>query len=74
MAQEKLLLVLGLMLSFSFNTKAEERFEFKKEDMEFAKNAGMTAVLLENEHSTDLEKSLCDFSIKTLTELSNLIK
>lgn len=45
-----------------------------KTDMEFAKNAGMTAVLLENEHSTDLEKSLCDFSIKTLTELSNLLK
>ena len=45
-----------------------------KTDMEFAKNAGMTAVLLENEHSGDLEKSLCDFSITTLTEFSNLLK
>ena len=33
MAQEKLLPVLILLLLFSFNTKAEERFEFKKEDM-----------------------------------------
>lgn len=38
MAKKKLLFVLGLMLSFSINTRAEERFEFKKEDMEFAKN------------------------------------
>lgn len=37
MAQEKLLPVLILLLLFSFNTRAEERFEFKKEDMEFAK-------------------------------------
>ncbi|MBA2629242.1 MAG: type-F conjugative transfer system pilin assembly protein TrbC [Rickettsiaceae bacterium] len=36
MAKKKLLLVLGLMLSFSVNTRAEERFEFIKEDMEFA--------------------------------------
>lgn len=37
MAKKELLFVLNLMLLFSFNTKAEERFEFKKEDMEFAK-------------------------------------
>jgi type-F conjugative transfer system pilin assembly protein TrbC len=37
MAQEKLLPVLILLLLFSLNAKAEERFEFKKEDMEFAK-------------------------------------
>ena len=37
MAQEKLLPVLILLLLFNFNTKAEEMFEFKKEDMEFAK-------------------------------------
>ncbi len=37
MAQEKLLPVLIILLLFSFNTRAEERFEFKKEDMEFAK-------------------------------------
>ena len=37
MAKKELLFVLNLMLLFGFNTKAEERFEFKKEDMEFAK-------------------------------------
>ena len=37
MAQEKLLPVLIILLLFSFNTRAEERFELKKEDMEFAK-------------------------------------
>jgi len=42
-----------------------------KGDMEFAQNAGMTAILLENQYSTDLERSLCDFTIKTLTELSH---
>ena len=43
MAQEKLLLILSLMSLFSFNTKAEERFEFKKEDMEFAQELAATS-------------------------------
>jgi type-F conjugative transfer system pilin assembly protein TrbC len=43
MAQEKLLPVLILLLLFSFNTRAEERFEFKKEDMEFAKELAATS-------------------------------
>ncbi len=43
MAKEKLLPVLILLLLFSFNTKAEERFEFKKEDMEFAKELAATS-------------------------------
>jgi type-F conjugative transfer system pilin assembly protein TrbC len=43
MAQEKLLPVLILLLLFSFNTKAEGRFEFKKEDMEFAKELAATS-------------------------------
>ncbi len=38
MAQEKLLPLLILMIMFCLNTKAEERFEFKKEDIEFAKD------------------------------------
>ena len=33
-AKKELLFVLNLMLLFGLNTKAEERFEFKKEDME----------------------------------------
>ena len=37
MAKKELLFVLNLTLLFGFNTKAEERFEFKKKDMEFAK-------------------------------------
>ena len=43
MAQEKLLPVLILLLLFGLNTKAEERFEFKKEDMEFAKELAATS-------------------------------
>jgi len=43
MAKKELLLVLGLMLLFSFNTKAEERLEFKKEDMEFANDLANTS-------------------------------
>ena len=43
MAQEKLLPILILILLFSFNSKAEERFEFKKEDMEFAKELAATS-------------------------------
>ena len=37
MAQEKLLPILILLLLFGLNSQAEERFEFKKEDIEFAK-------------------------------------
>lgn len=40
-------------------------------DMEFARNAGMLAVLLENQYSSDLERSLCDFTIQRLNEFSN---
>jgi len=43
-------------------------------DLKFAKNTGMTAVLLENEYSSKLEKSICDYSIHNLTELTNLLK
>ena len=43
MAKKELLFVLNLMLLFGFNTKAEERFEFKKEDMEFAKELAATS-------------------------------
>ena len=43
MAQEKLLPVLILLLLFGLNTKAEERFEFKKEDMEFAQELAATS-------------------------------
>ncbi len=42
-------------------------------DMKFAKNANMSAILLQNEHSSKDEFELCDTSIKTLTELSNLL-
>jgi len=38
MAQKKLLFVLILALVFSTNTNAENSFEFKKEDMDFAKD------------------------------------
>jgi len=43
MAKKELLFVLNLTLLFGFNTKAEERFEFKKEDMEFAKELAATS-------------------------------
>ena len=43
-------------------------------DMNFAKNAGMTAILLQNEHSIESDFVLSDYSIKTLTEISNLLK
>lgn len=43
MAKKELLFVLNLTLLFGFNTKAEERFEFKKEDMEFAKELATTS-------------------------------
>ena len=38
MAKKELLSLLGLMLLFGFTTKAEERFEFTKEDTEFAQD------------------------------------
>lgn len=43
-------------------------------DMEFAKNAGMTGVLLVNEHTEAKDRELADDSIQSLIELSNLIK
>lgn len=43
-------------------------------DMNFAKNAGMTAILLHNEHTNENDLALCEYSIKTLTEASNLLK
>lgn len=43
-------------------------------DMNFAKNAGMTAILLQNEYTTESDLNLCDYSIKTLTEASKLLK
>lgn len=65
--------------------KAQEDFpeiDFKKSmmigdtasDMNFAKNAGMTAILLQNEHSTEPDLALSDFSVETLTKISNLLK
>lgn len=38
MAQKELLFFLVLMLTFALNTGASERFEFKKEDMDFAQD------------------------------------
>ncbi|NPD46854.1 MULTISPECIES: HAD-IIIA family hydrolase [unclassified Lentimicrobium] len=43
-------------------------------DMNFAKNAGMTAILLQNEHTIESDLTLSNYSIKTLTEVSNLLK
>lgn len=43
-------------------------------DMEFAKNAGMTAVLLVNEFTEAKDRELADDSIQSLIEISKLIK
>ncbi len=43
-------------------------------DMEFGKNAGMVRILLENEYTSDIDKTLAEVSIKKLTDLSNLLK
>ena len=43
-------------------------------DMEFAKNAGMSRILLENEHTTENDRKWAEITMKKLTDLSNLLK
>ena len=43
-------------------------------DMEFSKNAGMARILLENEYTTESDRTLAEVTITKLTDLSNLLK
>lgn len=43
MAQKKLLLLIGLIVGFSFNAMAEEKFKFNQSDIDFATNLYKTS-------------------------------
>lgn len=45
-----------------------------KPDMEFGKNAGMSRVLLQNEHTTDGDKQWAEATVFSLLELANQLK